>query len=453
MKKLKKLSLLFILIGILAVGCQIEKNSESVSSTETQQQGGISLKAWIIANTALAEPFFVQTLEPYMEQHNNITIDIKVLSWDTAWSDITSAITSGEGPDIVQLGTTWVPAIASMNGLDDLTNRVGEVGGGEAYLPASWKTTMIEGKPNVYAVPWFVDARVLFYRKDAFQAAGVDPNTAFQDWSSFKEALQKVNGIEINGQKMTALGVPGKNDWNVAHNILPWMWSAGAEVLTPDNKSAVFNDKQALEGIMYYTGLAQDGLVDLASLGKNSSQIENDFADGKTAALVSGPWLLKDFEISRDNGGLGGVIDKANIGLAPLPMGPEKRSTFIGGSNLAVFQTSKHKDAAWELIRYLSSDEAQLAYSKRLGMLPAKRSLLDSKAPIEELGYAAFAEATKYGQTYPSIPQWGSIETALVKHFGEIWSIAADQTGRYSEEAVQEQLDAAVREIDIILAQ
>lgn len=450
---LKRLFTFIILTALLASGCQASTGADKASADPNDEKKEIPLEAWIIANTALAEPFFTETVEPYMNQHRNISLHIKVLSWDTAWTEITTAITRGEGPDILQLGTTWVPAIASMSGLYELTDKISEVGGKGAYLPASWRTTMNDGNSTVYAIPWFVDARVLYYRKDVFQAAGIDSDTAFQDWNSFKEALTKVNGIKFGGQKMTAFGVPGNNDWNVAHNIFPWVWSAGGEVLAPDNKSAVFNSKKAVEGIMYYTGLAKEGLVDLASLSKNSSSIENDFADGKTAVMISGPWLMKDFEATRDEGGLGGIIKKEDIGIAPLPMGPEKRSTFIGGSNLAVFQTSEHKEEAWELIRYLSSDEAQLAYAQRLGMLPAKKSLIQSQEVAELLGDSAFAEATKYGQTYPSIPQWGPIETALVKHFGEIWNVIADGTKAYNEEVIQKRLDAAVREINIILAQ
>lgn len=411
----------------------------------------VTLTAWIMPNSPKPDKDFMVAMKPYLDQNPNVKINVTVLDWGSAWTKITTAATSGQGPDILQLGTTWVPAIAAMKGIDDLTDRVGEVGGEENYLPASWKTTMIDGKPEVYGVPWFVDARALFYRKDALAQAGLDPATAFKDWDTFKQTLSKLNGVEIEGQKMTAFGVPGKNDWNVPHNIFPWIWSAGGNIFNEDNTKVTFNDKAALEGVMYYTGLANEGLVDKASLEKNSSQIESDFSDGKTAVMVSGAWMIKNFNTPEADGGVGEKAAAKNYGVAALPAGPAGPSTFIGGSHLTIFKGSKHKDAAWDVIKYLSGEEAQLTYAQLSGQLPAQKKVMDSLT--SDPGYKALVEATEYGKSYPSIPQWGPCETALVKYFGNIWDVVAGVSGTYSEEAIQKQLDDAANEVNAIINQ
>jgi multiple sugar transport system substrate-binding protein len=312
---------------------------------------------------------------------------------------------------------------------------------------------MIKGESNVYGVPWFVDARAIYYRKDAFQQAGVDPNSAFETWDSFKDALKRVNGVTVDGQKMSAFGVPGKNDWNVVHNIFPWVWGAGGEALSEDNTKAVFNSDNGVKGIMFYTGLAHEGLVDKSSLEKNSAQIESDFGDGKTAVIISGPWMMKNFATPADAGGMGDKAAAKNYGVAPLPAGPNGQATFIGGSNLTVFKGSKNKDAAWDVIKYLSSDEAQMAYSKLSGQLPAKKALIESPEMTKDPGFAAFSEALKKAKTYPSIPQWGPTETALQKYFGNVWDIVAGVSGTYNLESVKRQLDQAAKEVDAILNQ
>ena len=66
---------------------------------------------------------------------------------------------------------------------------------------------------------------------NVFKKAGVDPRDAFANWGSFKQAMQKLNGTELNGKKIAALGYPGKNDWNVVHNMAPWIWNAGGDFL------------------------------------------------------------------------------------------------------------------------------------------------------------------------------------------------------------------------------
>ncbi|MNS66622.1 hypothetical protein D3C72_998460 [compost metagenome] len=99
----------------------------------------------------------------------------------------------------------------------------------------------------------------------------------------------------------------------------------------------------------------------------------------------------------------------------------------------------------------MSNKEAQLAYSKLSGQLPAQKSVMDSLTT--DPGYKALVEATNYGMSYPSIPQWGPCETALVKYFGNIWDIVAGVAGNYSEESVQKQLDDAANEVNAILNQ
>jgi multiple sugar transport system substrate-binding protein len=439
---------------VLAAGCTSSRQAAVTADTNgPATKGATTVQAWVIANNTRAEQDFLDTVKPYLALHPSLSVEVKVLDWSTAWNTITNAVANQEGPDILQLGSTWVPAIAAMNGLEDLSDKTAEVGGPGAYLPSIWNSTMIQGRPQVYAIPWFVEARAIFYRKDAFAAAGVDPNTAFQTWDTFEKALKQVNGVVIDGQKMSAFGIPGKNDWNVAHNMFPWVWGAGGDILTPDYKAAAFNDDKALEGIMYFTGLANSGLVNPTSFEKNSNQIDIDFADGKNAAIISGIWLLRNFATSSDQGGFSDRLAATNYGVASLPAGPAKKATFIGGSDLAVFNYAKNKEAAWDMISYLSSDEAQLAYAKCAGMLPAKKSQLESPELMGLPGYAAFAEASKYGISNPALPQWGPIETAMVGYFGDIWDIVAGGPGIYSEETVRKRLDQAAEEINIMLKQ
>lgn len=411
----------------------------------------VTLNAWIMPNSPKPDADFLKTIDPYLKEHSNVSVKVTVLDWGSAWTKVTTAATSGEGPDLLQLGSTWVPAIASMGGIDKLNDKVAEVGGADAFLPAIWSTTSISGQQDIYGVPWFVDARAIYYRTDAFKQVGVDTSTAFKDWDSFMAALEKVNGVTVDGKKMAALGLPGKNDWNVVHNIFPWIWAAGGNVLDDDNKTVTFNNEKGLAGVMYYTGLAHEGLVDKSSLEKNSSQIEGDFGDGKSAVIISGPWLAKNFNTPKDNGGMADKVAAKNFAVAPLPAGPGGQYTFVGGSDLTVFSGSKHKDATWDLIKYLSSDEAQKAYAVISGQLPSKLSILN--APDLDSNMKAFTEATKYGRSYPSIPQWGPTETALQKHLSNIWDIVAGVKGTYSKESIQKELDSAAVEVKAIVNQ
>ncbi len=413
----------------------------------------ISLDMWIISNDQKQYHDLLEVLQPYLDANPDLTLQIKVLDWAPAWSTIVKAVAEDEGPDILQLGTTWVPAIAAMGGLADLSPLVDDIGGSEAYLPSSWQTTGILGDPKVYAVPWYADARAVYYRTDAFEKAGVDPDRAFADWTSFREAMHQVNGTEIDGTVMHAIGIPGNQDWDVMQNFFPWIWGAGGDVLTADSKEAALNSEAALQGILHYISLVEEDLVDPTSLDKNSRQAEDDFAEGKSAVIISGPWLASRLATPEEQGGQAESPAAEHYAIAPIPAGPVGRATFVGGSNLSILHNSNRKQEAWELIRYLSSAEAQASYSAVTGFLPARQEVFDAAAENEPgTAVAAFATAVSYGRTFPSLPEWGAIETTLVNRFSAIWDLVVEESS-YNEERIRAELDDAVEEVNSILEQ
>ena len=102
-----------------------------------------------------------------------------------------------------------------------------------------------------------------------------------------------------------------------------------------------------------------------------------------------------------------------------MPSGPVgKAFTFVGGSNLMMFKSSKNQNEAWALIKYLSSDAVQKDYADLLSFFPARL------APQEQVGnsdanHKAFFSAIKEGRTYAPIAQWGQIENAYKGRFGQ----------------------------------
>jgi multiple sugar transport system substrate-binding protein len=136
-----------------------------------------------------------------------------------------------------------------------------------------------------------------------------------------------------------------------------------------------------------------------------------------------------------------------------MPTGPSgKGFTFVGGSNLMMMKSSKNKDAAWELIKYLSKDQVQTDYAALMGMFPARLAPQEA-AGKQDADHEAFYEAIKQGRTYAPIPQWGQIENAYKNRFGAILDSAAGHGKTYNEAEIQKELDAAAKEADELLAQ
>ena len=432
------------LMGSITIAASIGAISLQANATE--------LNIWVMSTTAQQQQDMKELLRPYLAANPALRVNVTVLNWESAWSKITAAAASGQGPDILELGTTWVAAISSMNALEPLSlQQQGELGGAKAFIPAVWGTTHRYDDSKIYAIPWYADARAAFHRSDVFKKAGVNPKEAFSNWTSFKQAMQKINGQVIDGKKIYALGYPGKNDWNVLHNLAPWVWNAGGDFLSTDKKHSVINSPEALQAITYYTSFAAEGLVPASALEKDSTQIEAGFFNGQYAVIFSGSWILKQLATPKAKGGQMETLAAHNFAIEAYPAGLKGNQTFFSGSDLAIMKSSKNKDEAWKLLSYLTSREAEISYSKMSAMLPARLDAINDPGLQAEPHYAEFVAQVKSGRHYPSIAGWGPLESVYLKNVGNMFDIVAGVKGKYSQQAIKQALDTTASEANDVL--
>ena len=446
------LAIAAVLVGALVyTGCGGDDDSTSNSSANTDSQAakitpGTTVKLWIMPNGPQPQEDMEASLVPFTEK-TGIKVDVEVVDWGVQLDRIRNAAVSGEGPDITQAGTTQVPFFAALGGFEDLSDRVEDIGGAAAYPEGVWKTTQVVGQDGTWAIPWFTEARSIYYRKDVLEKAGVDPATAFKDWDSFRTTLQaikdKVPGIQ-------PFGTPGKKAFDLVHHVMPFVWDAGGAELTSDNSKSAINSPEAAEGVDFFAKLVDDGLADKAQLERDGTGVENQFKGGKIAVWIGGPWVLPSADRSDDTNWSDAA--RKNVALAPMPAGPNGDAfTFVGGSNLMMYSASEHKNEAWEVMKYLSQDQVQTDYAKLLGMFPARVEPQQAVGESSGANYEAVYQAIQQGRTYSPIPQWAEIENTYKGRFGNILDEAAK--GQYSEENVQKQLDEAAKEADGLLAQ
>jgi multiple sugar transport system substrate-binding protein len=422
------------------------------SSTPTQSLKGQKITFWIMNNGPDPVNDAKKVLAPF-EQETGVTVDVQLVGWDVQFDRIRNAAVSGEGPDVTQAGTTQVPFFAALGGFEDLDDKVADIGGKDAYAPGIWGTSQVVGQSGTWGIPWFTEARTIFYRTDALKQAGVDPATAFTDLAAFRSTLEKLKPVtEIGGKKIMPFGIPGKKAYDLVHNVMPFVWDEGGAELNADATQATINSPQAKKGVMFIGDLFPAGLADPSMLERDGTQVENQYKGGRLAVFIGGPWVLGSIDRTDDTNW--SDASRANTAVAPMPKGPDgKANTFVGGSNLMVFKSSKHKDAAWALIKYLSRDDVQKDYADILGMFPA-REAPQKQVGAQDADHQAFYEAIQTGRSYAAIPQWGQIENAYKTRFGNILDMAAGQgSSSYSASSVQGQLDAAVKEADGFLSQ
>jgi len=416
--------------------------------------GAAELNIWVMSTTTQQQQDMKDLMRPYLAANPNLRVNVTVLNWESAWSKITAAAASGQGPDILELGTTWVSSISSMGALEPISAaQQTEIGGAQAFIPAVWGSTHRFDDNKIYAIPWYADARAAFYRTDVFKKAGVNPKEAFTNWTSFKQAMQKINGQVIDGKKIYALGYPGKNDWNVIHNLAPWIWNAGGDLLSADRRHSAINSPEALQAITYYTSFAAEGLVPSSALEKDSAQIEAGFFSGQYAVIFSGSWILKQMATPKAKGGQMESVATHNFGIESYPAGLKGNQTLFSGSDLAIMKSSKNKDQAWKLLAYLTSRDAEVTYSKMSAMLPARLDAVYDKDLMADPHYSNFVSQVKSGRHYPSIAGWGPLESVYLKNLGNMFDIVAGVKGKYSPQAIKQVLDDTANEANDVLSE
>lgn len=441
------------LVTMFAVGCfhpiearAVNRDASKVVAGKTTSGPVKVIKLWVMPNSPRPVADVQALLAPFLAANPGIRVDVTSLDWGAAWTKINTAAMSGEAPDIVQLGTTWVGVVSAMGALAPLNDRISTVGGAAAFLPASWRSSGLMGSGKITTVPWFVDARAVYYRTDVFRKLGISP-ASIDTWAGFESALKKIKAAKlvIDGEPIAPLGIPGKNDWNVLHNMAPWIWSSGGDLLSPDAKKSALTSRAAVDGIKFFVGLAAKGYVPNECLELNTAQVAANFNDGRFAIIFDTPAQAKNLTIPPEKGGAGGSIAARNFAVTVYPKGPAGRYTFFGGSNLAIFKSSRNQAEAWKVVQYLVSKPAQIKYAQVTGFIPSRKDAFSDKYFTSDPNRRVFVDAIKYGRAYPCISAWGPIEPLLNRHFGIIWDHVAGVYGKFNPSIV----DKEMRQTDI----
>ena len=441
-KKYIIFGLWFLIFGFLIIGCApTKKPTEKI------------VEMWVMPNSLNPIGDIENLLKPF-EKKTGIKVKVTSVDWGAGWSKITTAATSGDVPDLAQLGSTWVSAITGMGALEELSKEaIATLGGPQAFVPVSWLTTGVEDSGKVTAIPWFVDARALFYRTDAAAKVGLSAKD-LDNWESFKSSLKKLYDADLvfDNQPMAPLGISGKNDWNVIHSLAPWIWMAGGDFLSADRKTCILDSDEVFNGISYYISLVSEGFVPVEYLELNTAQVSGNFNSGACALYFDGPYEVRTLTRPASEGGAGGSPASKNFAVVGYPKGPKDRFTFVGGSTLAIFKQAKHKAEAFEVIKYLTSKTPQIEYAKVSGFLPARIDAFDDPFFAADSNRKVFKEAVYYGKTYPAIPSWGLLEPILTRRFGILWDYVISDK-EYRPESIKQQLKLAKAEVETILKQ
>jgi multiple sugar transport system substrate-binding protein len=340
-----------------------------------------------------------ELLAGFEREHPGMRVRIEQLPWSAAHEKLLTAFAGDVLPDVAQLGNTWLPELAALGALAPLDARIAAANDMPAadYFGGIWDTNVIDRR--LWSVPWYVDTRVLFYRRDLLAAAGVAQVP--QRWDEFQAALHALK--RHVGADRWAIFLP-INEY--APQIALALQQPGDSLLRDGGRFGNFRGPEFTRAWRYYRSMFEQQLAPPAS----DSEIVNlwdEFGRGTFGFYISGPWQIGEFRrrLPREL--------QSAWATAPLP-GPEGPGMSIaGGSSLALFARSRHQDAAWSLVRYLSRPEVQQRFYELSGNLPPRRSAWAGEALAESEPARAFREQLERVRSVPKVPEWERIATEI----------------------------------------
>jgi multiple sugar transport system substrate-binding protein len=376
-------------------------------------RGGDGLTVWAMGNEAAHLPALLDTLNLPASMPK---IRVQPLPWTAAHEKLLTGFAGGSLPAIGQVGNSWIAEMAAIGAIAPVPVSA------EHLLTDQFRavvdTNRIAGK--TWAVPWYVDTRLQFYRTDMFARAGYAAPPLV--WSEWKAALHKVKALAGPGNYAVLLPL------NEFEQLLTIALSAGARLLRDNGSRGAFADPEFKAALAFYKSLFDEQLAPVAS-ATQISNIWDEFAKGFFSIFTSGPWTIGDMKSRLAPA----MQDK--WGTAPNP-GPEGiGSAAPGGSSLVVFAGTQSADAAWDVVSRLLAPSAQLSFHQLTGDLPARRSVWAAAGLAGDPIVAPFRVQLDRATALPKVPEWERIVTEM--------QIVAERMvrGEYT-------VDAAAKEID-----
>ena len=378
-------------------------------------------------------------LRPLLDEFENqtfIKVRIVTYSWSEGLDQLLHTALHGEGPDISEIGTTWVSSFVAMNSLQPFVSTdLRTIGGQRSFVPAAWDSGLVEGGEQLWAMPWMTGMRVLLYRKDLFEKAGLDPQVAFQSHDTLYETFRTLQNCGVPAP----WGVPTLPTINTLHYISNWIWSFGGDFVSHDGKTILFNTPESITGIKKYFELGR--FLPQPKRGLDYENISDLFwHQGKVAVTIGGPWQLTAYEDSCDPD-----VWK-NLGIAPLP-----GIVFLGGSNLVIWEHVRNKTAATRLVSFLTGNSVQRVYPAHCGLYPVRRETLTQTPFSEDSLYQLLAPRFETGRSYPSVSLWGIIERRFPRALSDIWQAYLQEPSADLDELICKYLDPLAHRLAITL--
>ena len=371
--------LIVVLICLLATACTRQSDRREV------------VRFWAMGY----EGEIVAQMIPEFERLNpGIRVEVQQLPIISAHEKLLTAFAGDSLPDVCAIGNTWIPEFALLNALAPLDQRIAATPSLDVqdYFTGAWDSGVIGGQ--AYAVPWYVETRLPFYRRDIAQRAGIEnPPQTWDEWRQAMAAIKREVGPE-----RYAILLP----LNEPEPLLNLGIQSPEPLLREDGRYGNFRSPGFKRALTFYREMFDRRWAPLLS-NTQVANVWNEFGRGYFSYYVNGPWNIAEFRkrLPAD------VQD--DWMTMPLPGEHGPGASVAGGASFVVFRGSQRQDAAWKLVEYLSRTDTQIRFHGLTGNLPPRRSAWNAPALTADPYARAYRDQLERARPTPKVPEWERI--------------------------------------------
>ncbi|GHA77647.1 ABC transporter substrate-binding protein [Streptomyces termitum] len=370
------------------------------------------------------------------EKETGIKVKLEVVPWSDLLNRILTATTSGQGPDVLNIGNTWSASLQSTGALLPWNAENFEaIGGKDRFVESALGSTGVR-RQDPAAVPLYSMAYALYYNKKMFADAGIaQPPTT---WDEVIAA-----GKKLSKDGRWGIGVEGSNLSNNIHQVFALGKQNGTDFFTADGK-ADFTSDAAVTAVKQYVDLmAVHKIVAPGNAEYAQNQSLSDFSKDRTGMVL---WQSASATFASQG------MNDDEWGVVPAPVlsgGPgagAQTNSMVAGINMAVFKNTKNLDGARKFVKFMTSDEEQVVLNKAYGSIPPVMAAQQDPAfdgpALKVLRDTLATSAT----ALPQVPEESQFETVVGTAVKELFAEAA--AGRpVTTASVRAKLEAAQQQM------
>jgi multiple sugar transport system substrate-binding protein len=299
---------------------------------------------------------------------------------------LAQAVASGDVPDLMGMDLIYAPQFEKAGQLVDITDAIGSLP--ELKTASAGHMTVATYGGRLYGVPLYADVSALFYNKDLFEKAGLDPNKPPTSLPELREFADKITAL---GGDIRGYYLPGSCAGCNIFTVGPLMWASGAKIEARDANDEPLVGDGIAQVLQFGRDMIKSGNVHASARAENGETFHLQFGSGTVGMMGTGNFNIK---LARDQN------PEMKFGIALLPgVGPGSAASFIGGDLVVIPKGSKRVDDAIDFMKFILSDEVQVEGYAKLLNLTTRADMADNKYFEAEPLVQDVARALTVGQT------------------------------------------------------